>query len=379
MRRGFIFLDSTQNYPFEYSAGNTKVEMIARGLLNLDRKVYVINPFWGYDKISQSSNGVSNGIKYMIFPKRGKLYAISNMFKILLLVLRLRKQYKYVIMTSNHFIVYVLECLWLRLLGYKIGVLYHELRYTTLHQPSKYVFYSTKLFDKYFGYFCNYILPISHFLKQRCVKYRRPILLTPVLSSSNFFPLNNDIGNHFLYCSNTEYGRIIRYILEAFKVYSIGGNAELVLVLSGNKEEIQSYERWIVDNNLGKRIIIMSKLPQEELFQLYSKSLALLIPLDNTNLQDKARFSQKIAEYTSTGRPIVTNSVGEIPYYFDLESAYIMNDLDVVKMANLLQDIEVHKDKATKIGANGYQVFKKYFDNETYAIKLLDFLHLNYE
>ena len=52
--------------------------------------------------------------------------------------------------------------------------------------------------------------------------------------------------------------------------------------------------------------------------------MGLLIPLDPNSLADIARFSQKIAEYVSTSRPIITSNVGEIPYYFkDKENAII--------------------------------------------------------
>ena len=40
-RNNFIFLDSTQNYPLEFSAGNSKVEIMAKGLIEQARKVYV--------------------------------------------------------------------------------------------------------------------------------------------------------------------------------------------------------------------------------------------------------------------------------------------------------------------------------------------------
>lgn len=374
MRNNFVFLDSTQNYPLEFSAGNSKVEMISKGLLESNRKVYVINSFWGYGNTKKTISGEKDGISYIIYPKRNKMRYIYNLFKILMLLFKLRKDYKYVIMTSNHFIVYVLECLWSKILGYKIGVLYHELRYTTLQNPSKYTIYSTKVFDSLFGYFCDFILPISHLLQQRCIKYKRPMLLTPVLSVVNRNVEKKSVGNYFMYCGSLAYKRIIEYILYAFKIFSKKNTENLILVLSGEYEDMQIIQSLIIKLKIEERVIIKEKLPYDSLLQLYSQALALLIPLDNSNLQDQARFSQKIAEYTSTGRPIVTNNVGEIPYYFNSKSAYILDNLEVNKLASLLNEIASNKNIASEIGYNGFKVCEKYFDNIKYTHKLLNFI-----
>ena len=117
MRNNFVFLDSTQNYPLEFSAGNSKVELISKGLLNFNRKVYVINSFWGCNKIKKECIGENKGISYRLYPKNGKMGYLYNLFRIFTLLFALRKDYKYVIITSNHFIVYVLECLWMKILG----------------------------------------------------------------------------------------------------------------------------------------------------------------------------------------------------------------------------------------------------------------------
>ncbi len=379
MRANYIFLDSTQDYPFEYSAGNTKVEILSQGLLHFGRKVYIINPMWGYNKIEKEIHGKNAGILYGIYPQKGLLGRLYNLVKILILLFRLRKEYKYTILTSNHFIIYIIECIWMKILGYKIGVLYHELRYTTLQNPSKYTLYSTKAFDRYFGYFCDFILPISHFLKNRCEKYKKPMLMTPVLSATNENSVVDIIREQFTYCGSAAYKRIIDFILDAYDIYSKKGNANLVLVLSGNQNDIQKIQEQIEINGLGEKVSIKQGLPYSDLLKLYSESLALLIPLDASNLQDIARFSQKIAEYTSTGRPIITNRVGEVPYYFDTNSAFIINELDVNELAFLFDKIMQNKSHATEIGQKGHAIFQKHFNNVKYVHRLLDFISDNYE
>lgn len=153
----------------------------------------------------------------------------------------------------------------------------------------------------------------------------------------------------------------------------------MVLVLSGNQNDIQKIQEQIEINGLGEKVSIKQGLPYSDLLKLYSESLALLIPLDASNLQDIARFSQKIAEYTSTGRPIITNRVGEVPYYFDTNSAFIINELDVNELAFLFDKIMQNKSHATEIGQKGHAIFQKHFNNVKYVHRLLDFISDNYE
>lgn len=379
-RNNFIFLDSTQNYPLEFSAGNSKVEIMAKGLIEQARKVYVINPCFGSRKISSIIKGEKDGILYKVFPKKGKLYSIYCLFLTLKEMFLMRKEYKYIVYTQNHYIIYLLECLYAKLLGYKIGVLYHELRYTTFQKPSLYTLYNAKLFDYTFGYFCDFILPISHFLKDRCKKYNKPLLMTPILSDFSKTKDNVVPKDYFLYCGSVEYKRIIDFILSAFEILSKQNiDSKLILVLSGDETVRNSIQKEICNSGLENNISIKYKLSYDELLKLFSEAKALLIPLDSNNLQDKARFSQKIAEYVSTKRPIITNSVGEIPYYFNDKSAYIAQDTSATTLSDIMKDVYNNPRKATLVGQQGYDVGALYFDYKKYTLSLLSFLKNNYE
>ena len=123
----------------------------------------------------------------------------------------------------------------------------------------------------------------------------------------------------------------------------------------------------------AENIIVKTKVPFEELNEIYGSSLGLIIPLEPDSIADIARFSQKIAEYVATGRPIITNEVGEIPYYFkDRESAYFANYSAqgfYYVMSNMLED----KKKADVVGMNGFNVGRENFDYKTNAMKLIEF------
>ena len=150
-------------------------------------------------------------------------------------------------------------------------------------------------------------------------------------------------------------------------------DAQMVLVLSGNEKDIELFKESIKDRPSANNIIIKTKVPFDELNALYSSSSGLIIPLDPGSIADIARFSKKVAEYVATGRPIITNAVGEIPYYFDdRKSAYIV-DYTAEGFSNAMLEMIEDKKKAAAVGRLGFQVGLENFDYRINALKLIEF------
>jgi len=86
------------------------------------------------------------------------------------------------------------------------------------------------------------------------------------------------------------------------------------------------------------------------------KADVLLLPFRN-NLFNQARFSNKIAEYMASGKPIVTNNVGVIKYLMKNNfNAKVLDDFSLKSFANGIIEILENKRLANKIGRNA----KKY-------------------
>lgn len=126
--------------------------------------------------------------------------------------------------------------------------------------------------------------------------------------------------------------------------------------------------------DLQGHIDIKSRLPYSELYYEYLTASALLIPLDPDSEQDKARFSQKIAEYLSTGTPVISCKVGEIPYYFEDRKNMIFADYTIEGFADSMLWIQNNEGKARSIGNAGFQTGVKFFDYKLFGNKLHEFL-----
>ena len=189
-------------------------------------------------------------------------------------------------------------------------------------------------------------------------KFGKPSYIIPVLADyTNIIPEDNkfsDTRDYFLYCGNIGFQDIIDFIIE-----SAGNNYTIYLVLYGDSNKIEALKCKVQDKC---NIKILCDLSYDALFRLYSNALALIIPLNPNVLQDQIRFSQKIAEYTSSKRPIVTVNTGEIPYYFkNNENAFIIEEMKANLLSQKFNYIMNHKEEADRIGFEGYKTGLNYF------------------
>jgi len=118
---------------------------------------------------------------------------------------------------------------------------------------------------------------------------------------------------------------------------------------------------------LSARVDLVGYLSRPELLDLYARAHALLIPLfdDQTS---RARFPTKIGEYLAAARPVVTNSVGEIPRYFtDGVDAIVCPPNDPVAYGRAIADLLSDPARAALIGRRGRRVAETRFHYAPYG------------
>ena len=199
--------------------------------------------------------------------------------------------------------------------------------------------------------------------------------ILPVLGAYIQNPVAAHCQPFFTFCGHIRYLLRNKTLLDAFKlVRREEPDAKLMLVLVGNDSDFGEMRTLLARERLLDSITIKSGISQEELCGIYSSSMALLVPLDPGNLQDKARFSQKIAEYVASARPIITSDVGEIPYYFkDKESAMIV-PYTAEGYAKGMLDIWANPVLGDKVGRGGYDVGCRHFNYKTAGSELKEIM-----
>lgn len=368
----------SDGYPFKFTANNSKGEFIALGMKEAGCTVTMIDNMHGSKGILSIQKGVSpHGIPYIIFPRIGKYTAfLCNIPRLwfTLKMLKQRNDKNHLIMGMMDYPLFIIVAFMGMILGYKRSTLFHEWHIGIQHTN---FFWKIEAYlkDKTFGYFLNAIFPIGHYLQQKAIKFKRPMLLVPVLASYERKINKTTLKTHFTFCGHAAYLLRNQIIIDAYKsVIKKYPTIKLILILVGTETQKLEVKEMLKHKNIANFVEIKSKLPQHELYSIYDSSIGLLIPLDPSNLQDKARFSQKIAEYAASHRPIITSNVGEISYYFkNNESAVIVPFTTkgyTEGMLSLIEDI----NKSNIIGENGYHIGVSFFNYKKVGEQIKNFI-----
>lgn len=375
-----LLLNVTSGYPEQFSANNAKAEFVSRGLMENGAKVVIVNDITGSAGADEMTVGISEvGIKYYTFPRKNG--HLSWMFNAAQLVVILKKEREkkgkdIVILGMNLYPVFLLSVLVSCLLGYKRVALFHEwhVGINGLRPVRK---LEAWIKDRTFGYFLNGILPISAFLEDRSMRFRKKMLRLPVLG--NFSDLSADAdaspADYVVYCAHAGYLRIVEFVIDSYaEATERGFQGALILVLHGNREQVDGVVRLVEQRGLSSQIEIKYNLSRTKLTGLYRNALGLLIPLDPDSLQDVARFSQKIAEYVASGRPIITSPTGEIPFYFEHKKNALIVPFSVMDYADVMVWLSGNPQKANAIGLGGREIGMKFFDYRANGQRVLGFI-----
>ena len=387
MEKNIVFLCSTDNYPFGFSAGNTKTGLVARGLMEAGNKVTIIN-----DPIYQSApnyieNGTNGNISYYTYNVGknslfNRLNFLRNVFKFLAKIRQKKGNYLIFDCASASFGFLLIICFLSKFSSYKSIVTIGEwhLSHEAVSKAPKIIKLNYFLIDEFYGWFVDGILPVSTFLEKHAMKFHKPTYRYPVLAdfSSISVKNKNEYGDYYLYCGGGLYFEVIELLIKAFSLHHSRFKQEkLVLVLNGGYGGDRYFDRilkYIDSMECNEAIVVKQNLPFEQLFSLYANAYSLLIPL-RENLQDESRFSQKIAEYLSAGRPIITGNVGDIQYYFShKKNALISDKYDTESYSQLMDFASENRALMDEIGAAGRRLGEDQFNYKKYGNKLSDFL-----
>lgn len=378
-----VIIMVSEGYPKKFSANNSKGEFIAKGLKEAGCKVSMLDGIFGTQGYTHKETGISkSGIEYCILPRIGKY---SAFFRLLPMIWQYLKEHKqkddknHLLMGLFPYPFYFIIVAMATILGYSRSTLFHEW-HPSIKGQGKIKRAIAYIQDYTFGYFQNIIFPIGHYLQEKSKKFHKPMMLVPVLASYTRQPTINIEKNHFTYCGHANYLLRNTLVLDGFKKLITENptiKASLCLILVGNKKNFFDINRKLQDYEFGDRVYIKSQLPQDELYSIYDSSIGLLIPLDPSNLQDTARFSQKIAEYVASKRPIITSNTGEIPYYFKNGESAIIVSFSADGYCEGMKTLCVNPKLADAVGEGGYQVGISYFDYKIVGRKLKDVIKRN--
>lgn len=375
-----VFLGTTVNYGHKFVAANKKTELLAKGLKACGNDITIHNGLLGVREIDTDECFEEPQIgKIINYASSGPrvLDPIKNYSRLKEDLKKLKKVSENIlILLAPYNPIYEEQLLIGKQLGYKIVVISHEWLPTLNHRNFAERL-MRELYSLSFGYGVDAILPISDYIKQRVIRFNKPLFKTPILGEFEEAYEKRIRKSGFIYCGTTAYERAFMILIEAYQIYcdKISEPLPLTFILSGNDISISKVKTKIASKRINN-ITVMSGLPYEDLYSLYRSASGLLLPLDPNNEQDKARFSQKIAEYVSMGTLLISNPVGEINNYFIHGENAILNTFSPEGFAESMEWVTKHPSEVERIAKAGWNTGKQEFDCFKFGEKLNEFFKL---
>ena len=376
---------------YSFNALNTKCYYMAKILKSYGLNVTILSSIYYHPEPFGKKVGRYKGIKYYlpsVYPKAASIikqayYKLAHTWRVTCFLIYLKHKWGKI-----HFIFddnstpfpFLLLLKWLGV----IDLIFNLEEWPLAHNIS----YKRKMYSHFFTVCalknCKKIVCVSSYLIAQAIKYNKKSRVFKLPALTEFNELNCDTsinadGKHemtrFLYCGHVGYSEVIDTIIDAFEnICRLRKNVkvELLLILHGNELKLQKISDYV--SRLEYPIKIKSNLSESDLFTEYSQASVLLAPL-RLSVQDQARFPQKIAEYVSLSKPIITTFVGDIGLYFESDkSAIFIDDFSVAELEKKMNYSIDNNEKIVGIGVEGNAVGRKHFNYKKYITKFGDFV-----
>jgi glycosyltransferase involved in cell wall biosynthesis len=384
-----VFILGVNGFPYG-TARIEKLKLIGKSLVYNNLKVVHVSNEWGYSKKGEiPPKGQFEGIEYIytsgISHRPGSFFArrwinLKGRVKEIIYISKNKCDAAIVSVISGMFFSLFYYWILSRMYGFKMYYPHHEEPEVTLNMKNLYYRINVFLFNKYSWRMLDGAFPISNYLTEK-IKNRNPELplfkIPAMVDFEIFERIRPSAGTpdekYFMYCGSIVYYEVIEFVIKAFEMAN-GKNFQLHLVISGNSKRKERLLNRIEESPKMDQIIIFEYLDYDVLVQKYIQASALLIPLRDT-IQDKARLPHKIGEYTASGNVVITNRVGDIPFYFQHKvNALLAENYDVKEFANLMEFVIYFPEEAEKIGLAGHETGMKVFNYKIYGQQLQDFM-----
>ncbi|HVS93274.1 MAG TPA: glycosyltransferase [Mucilaginibacter sp.] len=330
--------------------------------------------------------GVYDGIKfwYPVKPARSNSFFkrriddVFAYFKTLSYILSKRRNSDILLLVDTRFymgLTYKLFCVFF---GCKLVAEKSELPFVFAKKTPL-----TKLFHRFYeNYFFRWydgVIVISNslfkYFSERVGK-KTKLIIVPILTDSSVFkPTSNNSGEIVYAGVLNQFKDGIFDLLQAyhdFKEETPGKKLVLMgdINLSPDKNEVN---RFIDENNLQQDVEITGYVSRQAMIDRLTNA-AVLVLAKPANQQAEHCIPTKLAEYLSTGKPVLTTKTGSIPMFLtDQKDAYLAEPNNPDQLADKLRTIFSNYEEAEVIGANGRSVALEQFEYSGQGDRIISF------
>jgi glycosyltransferase involved in cell wall biosynthesis len=127
--------------------------------------------------------------------------------------------------------------------------------------------------------------------------------------------------------------------------------------------------------NIENKVHILRYLSREEIIQ-YVVNAYVLVLVRSNDLFTEASFPCKFTEYLSTGNPVISVMVSEIPKFIrDSENGFLVKSGDTDGLSEKLEFVLSNYQFATGVAKKGKELTDSIFNYKYQAKRIIDFIH----
>jgi glycosyltransferase involved in cell wall biosynthesis len=326
------------------------------------------------EKVKYLNLGIVSGIKLLDLLQ----YPLVLLYTIMLLTLWKKRNMKNVFYVYDNVNLFnALPVLYSRIIGYKVVVEIVE-DFSLTEEPSSAVrklnIRTALYLEKYINMFADSVIVVSRYLENkfsRLGKGKLPVMLIPVSMEINGKYKNEKHEDKFsfLYAGTFAKKDGLETLVKAFTIFN-SRHPETRLNLVGKTNHNDYLRTLLVNDNVR----YLGSFPDKEYYETLFSSDVLCVTRTNSGFAN-AGFPFKIAEYLSTGVPVICTDVSDIKYYLeDKKDAVIIPPDNVPELVDAMEFLYLNKEQANLIGSSGRRKAELFFNSQKNGQIFLDFI-----
>lgn len=285
-------------------------------------------------------------------------------------------------------ILLIVDNRWYMIVTYKIFSLIDRCKFVLEISEFPFVFaIKRNLFRKiYINLYIEYIYKVfdglivisdslySYFEKK--INRKAKQIIVPIITNTNNFQQTHNNSGEIVYTGAlNQFKDGIMDLLRGYTIFTKKSPGKRLVLMgdlnvSPNKNEVIEF---IDKNKMHDNIEITGYVDRPVMIERMTNAAVLALAKPN-NKQSEHCFPTKIAEYLSTGKPVLTTTTGSIPQYLtDKKDSFLTEPNDPDQLAQTLSDIFADYGKAEIVGQNGRKLAQIEFDYTTQVDRIISF------
>ncbi|MDX2362335.1 MAG: glycosyltransferase [Crocinitomicaceae bacterium] len=195
------------------------------------------------------------------------------------------------------------------------------------------------------------------------------------IATDLFTPENKSSSKKFVACGRFVPKKAPQLTIQAFKrVVDKHSDAQLEMI--GNGELMEECKELTNQLEIAENVKFLGVLDQKEIAKIYQGALAFVQHSKRTADNDSEGTPLAILEASAAGLPIIsTRHAGIIDIVDDEVTGFLVDEGDVVEMANKMLLLADSTELANEMGAQGSKKINKQYRKEDYIDKLASIIH----